>query len=44
MYIGDHYLTDILSGAALGTAWAGLIYTTIEMVSWRRVHPYEHPG
>jgi undecaprenyl-diphosphatase len=44
MYIGDHYLTDIVSGAALGTAWAGLIYTTIEMVSWRRAHPDEQPG
>jgi undecaprenyl-diphosphatase len=43
MFIGDHYLTDIISGAALGTAWAGLIYTTIEMVSWRRAHPEEQP-
>lgn len=36
MYIGDHYLTDILAGYALGAAWAGLIWTTIEMVAWRR--------
>jgi undecaprenyl-diphosphatase len=43
MFIGDHYLTDILSGVALGTAWAGLIYTTIEMVSWRRAHPEKEP-
>lgn len=34
MYIGDHYLTDILAGEATGLAWFGLIYTTIELVAW----------
>ena len=44
MYIGDHYLTDILGGYALGTAWAGLIWTTIEMVAWRQKSRLSPPG
>jgi membrane-associated phospholipid phosphatase len=30
LYLGGHYLTDIIAGYALGMAWAGLVFTLIE--------------
>ena len=33
VFIGDHYLTDVLAGYALGVAWAGLVYTSIEWIA-----------
>ena len=27
IFQGNHYLTDVLAGYALGIAWAGLVYT-----------------
>ena len=30
IFEGSHYLTDVLSGYALGIAWAGLVYTLLE--------------
>jgi membrane-associated phospholipid phosphatase len=30
VFQGNHYLTDVLAGYALGIAWAGLVYTIIE--------------
>jgi membrane-associated phospholipid phosphatase len=30
LYLGGHYLTDIIAGYALGLAWAGLVFTLIE--------------
>ena len=32
VFQGNHYLTDVLSGYALGLAWAGLVYTVIERI------------
>jgi membrane-associated phospholipid phosphatase len=32
LFLGGHYLTDILGGMALGIAWAGLAYTWIESI------------
>jgi undecaprenyl-diphosphatase len=32
LYVGDHYLTDILAGYALGIAWFGLTITSIELL------------
>jgi undecaprenyl-diphosphatase len=34
MYIGDHYLTDILAGAAAGLAWGALVFTGVEVAYW----------
>ncbi len=31
IFTGGHYLTDILSGYAVGIAWFGLVYTLIEL-------------
>jgi undecaprenyl-diphosphatase len=36
LFLGGHYLTDLLAGYSLGIAWAGLVYTLIERVSMRR--------
>jgi undecaprenyl-diphosphatase len=36
VFVGDHYPTDILAGYALGIAWAGLVYTTVELMALRR--------
>jgi membrane-associated phospholipid phosphatase len=33
IFIGDHYLTDVLAGYGLGIAWAGLVYTLVELIS-----------
>ena len=30
LYIGDHYLTDIIAGYAAGIAWFALAFTIIE--------------
>ena len=30
LFLGGHYLTDVLAGYGLGIAWAGLVYTLIE--------------
>ncbi len=30
IFMGGHYLTDILAGYAVGIAWSGLAYTLIE--------------
>ena len=36
IFLGGHYLTDLLAGYALGIAWAGLVFTLIERLSIRR--------
>ena len=36
IFTGGHYLTDVLSGYALGIAWSGLIYTLIEIYTQKR--------
>jgi membrane-associated phospholipid phosphatase len=36
IFTGGHYLTDILSGYAVGIAWSGLVYTLIEIYFQKR--------
>jgi undecaprenyl-diphosphatase len=35
LYLGDHYLTDVIGGYALGFAWFGFAYTTVELLFLR---------
>ena len=35
IFVGDHYLTDVLAGYALGIALCGLVYTGVELVAER---------
>ncbi len=35
LYVGDHYLTDIIAGYAVGIAWFGLVFTSIEWLFQR---------
>lgn len=37
VFIGDHYVTDILAGYALGVAWSGLAFTLIELIFKKRI-------
>lgn len=32
LFLGGHYLTDLLAGYGLGIAWAGLVYTLMERI------------
>lgn len=36
IFTGGHYLTDILSGYAVGMAWSGAVYTLIEIYFQKR--------
>ena len=36
LYLGGHYLTDIVAGYAFGLAWAALVFTLIESLSLKR--------
>jgi len=36
IYTSGHYLTDILSGYALGLAWSAMIYTLLELYFQKR--------
>jgi undecaprenyl-diphosphatase len=36
LFLGGHYLSDLIAGYALGIAWAGLVYTLIERTFMKR--------
>jgi undecaprenyl-diphosphatase len=42
VFTGGHYLTDILAGYAFGLAWAGLVYTGIELFFSKRRASHPH--
>jgi len=37
LYVGDHYLTDIVAGYAVGIAWFGLSLTLVELI-FKKIH------
>jgi membrane-associated phospholipid phosphatase len=37
IFVGDHYLTDVLAGFALGIAWSGFVYTLVELIFKKRI-------
>jgi undecaprenyl-diphosphatase len=37
LFVGDHYLTDVLAGYGLGIAWSGLVYTVVELISKKKM-------
>ena len=38
LFVGDHYLTDVLAGYALGVALCGLVYTVVEVIARKLEH------
>jgi undecaprenyl-diphosphatase len=38
IFVGDHYLSDVLAGYALGVAWSGFVYTLIELIVRKRMN------
>ena len=38
MFVGDHYLTDVLAGYALGVALCGSVYTLVEVIAKKMEH------
>jgi membrane-associated phospholipid phosphatase len=36
VFVGHHYLSDVLAGLALGVAWSALVYTSVEWIAVRR--------
>ncbi len=40
LFVGDHYLSDVLAGYALGIAWSGLVYTFVELIFKKRIKRY----
>ncbi len=35
IFTGGHYLTDVLAGCAVGIAWSGVVYTSVELF-WQK--------
>jgi undecaprenyl-diphosphatase len=38
LFVGDHYLTDVLAGYALGVALCGSVYTLVEVIAKKMEH------
>jgi membrane-associated phospholipid phosphatase len=36
VFLGGHYLSDVIAGYGLGLAWGALVFTLIERLSFRR--------
>ncbi len=35
LFVGDHFVIDVLAGYGLGIAWFGLVFTTVELIARR---------
>jgi membrane-associated phospholipid phosphatase len=35
-FLGDHFLTDLVAGCAVGLAWSGLAHTVVELIFRKR--------
>jgi undecaprenyl-diphosphatase len=46
LFVGDHFLTDIVAGLGIGLAWSGLANTTVELLfrKKKRVEEPTHTG
>ncbi|MEO8391617.1 MAG: phosphatase PAP2 family protein [Chloroflexota bacterium] len=44
VFVGDHFPSDILAGYALGIAWGGLAYTSVEIISKKLKQRHEISG
>lgn len=42
LFVGDHFLTDIVAGLGVGLAWSGLANTAVELL-FRKRKPVEKP-
>lgn len=38
LFVGDHFLTDIVAGLGVGLAWSGLANTAVELLFRKRTH------
>jgi membrane-associated phospholipid phosphatase len=43
LYLGAHWLTDILGGLALGAAWLFALLTSVRTINHLREHPRDRP-
>jgi undecaprenyl-diphosphatase len=43
MYLGVHWLTDVLAGWLLAGTWLAIVITTVNMLSARRSGPNRAP-
>jgi membrane-associated phospholipid phosphatase len=43
LYLGAHWLTDVLGGLALGAAWLFALLTSVRTIDHLRAHPTEQP-
>ena len=43
LYLGAHWLTDVLGGLALGAAWLFALLTSVRTIDHLRAHPPEQP-
>jgi hypothetical protein len=44
LYLGAHWLTDVLGGLALGAAWLFALLTGVRTVGRLRTHPPDQPA
>ena len=44
LFVGDHYPVDVLAGYGIGFFWAGLVYTSVELIAGKKSRPALVPG